>query len=389
MTAQNQQNNNSNFSEEEVGKLRQAVLKWIEIKESIKEQKTKKPINVDLDKSTQELKINEKEKLSKLNLPDHENKTALLKKIKPIKFSLPKLKFKSVMVILFSVVILFLIIFGIGIYYFNWQSPAASLISRYIPYPAAMVNYQIISYYDWSQQTKTLINFYEQEKNNNPDLIIPSVKETKRHILNRLIEYQLLKQLAQKYQVTVSSSEVNFQLEKLTAEIGSRQELENKLKILYGWTINDFIKEIINPLILKNKIAIALTLDDRLNEKIRKKAESVLEMVKKGSESFEDLAKKYSEDASASQGGDLGYFGLNQMVPEFEEAAFKLGAGQVSDLVKTQFGYHIIKVEEKINDRDENKTLIHARHIIMRSKDLDTYLEDLKKQAVIWQLVKI
>ena len=85
MTAQNQQNNNSNFSEEEVGKLRQAVLKWIEIKESIKEQKTKKPINVDLDKSTQELKINEKEKLSKLNLPDHENKTALLKKIKPIK----------------------------------------------------------------------------------------------------------------------------------------------------------------------------------------------------------------------------------------------------------------------------------------------------------------
>ena len=220
-------------------------------------------------------------------------------------------------------------------------------------------------------------------------MIVPDLKQTKIHILNRLIEYQILKQLAQKYQVTISQNEINFQLEKLISEIGNRQELENQLKILYGWTINDCIKEIINPLILKNKIAIALTLDDRLNEETRKKAESILEMVKKGNENFEDLAKKYSEDASASQGGDLGYFGRNQMVPEFEEAAFKLEAGQVSDLVKTQFGYHIIKVEEKINDQDENKTLIHARHILIRGKDLDSYLEDLKKQAVIWQFVKI
>ncbi len=68
----------------------------------------------------------------------------------------------------------------------------------------------------------------------------------------------------------------------------------------------------------------------------------VLEKLKKG-ESFEELAAKYSMDGSRKRGGDLGYFGHGVMVKEFEKAAFSLEKGQVSGLVKTQFGYHIIK----------------------------------------------
>ena len=82
-------------------------------------------------------------------------------------------------------------------------------------------------------------------------------------------------------------------------------------------------------------------------EAIRTKALSVLERARKGTEDFGALAKMYSEDASASRGGDLGEFPRGQMVPEFEKAAFSLGVGAVSDLVQTQFGFHIIKVNKK------------------------------------------
>ena len=75
------------------------------------------------------------------------------------------------------------------------------------------------------------------------------------------------------------------------------------------------------------------------------KAKEIAKKAKAG-EDFSKLAKENSKD-SADDGGDLGYFTKEQMVPEFAEAAFKLEKGQVSDPVKTQFGWHVIKVEDK------------------------------------------
>lgn len=81
-------------------------------------------------------------------------------------------------------------------------------------------------------------------------------------------------------------------------------------------------------------------------QKIRQKAEKVLEEAKAGKD-FARLAQRHSEDGSAANGGDLGFFGRGRMVPEFERAAFGLAKGEISSLVTTQFGFHIIKVLEK------------------------------------------
>jgi len=75
-------------------------------------------------------------------------------------------------------------------------------------------------------------------------------------------------------------------------------------------------------------------------------AKAIEAELKKGAD-FADEAKKKSKDPGAANGGDLGYFTKDQMVPEFAEAAFKLDKGQISDPIHTQFGWHIIKVEDK------------------------------------------
>ena len=75
-------------------------------------------------------------------------------------------------------------------------------------------------------------------------------------------------------------------------------------------------------------------------------AKAVLAALKKGAD-FAALAKEKSKDPGANEGGELGYFTKDQMVPEFAEVAFKLDKGQMSDPVKTQFGWHIIEVEDK------------------------------------------
>jgi peptidyl-prolyl cis-trans isomerase D len=107
-------------------------------------------------------------------------------------------------------------------------------------------------------------------------------------------------------------------------------------------------------------------------EEIRKKATEVLTRAKNG-EDFAKLAKQFSEDTSAAQGGNLGTFGRGNMVPQFEQAAFGLGVGAISDLVTTQFGFHIIKVNGKQEGRlrtfDEIKEAIRPRLLFDKARE--------------------
>ncbi|HSL22306.1 MAG TPA: peptidylprolyl isomerase [Vicinamibacterales bacterium] len=90
--------------------------------------------------------------------------------------------------------------------------------------------------------------------------------------------------------------------------------------------------------------------DEATKQKARAALEPVLKQVKSGAD-FAELARKHSEDGSAQAGGDLNFFGRGQMVPEFEKVAFALKPGQTSDIVQSQFGYHIIKVTERRDGR--------------------------------------
>lgn len=147
-----------------------------------------------------------------------------------------------------------------------------------------------------------------------------------------------------KYQIPEkrSAQYVLLDLAKLRAQTHPSDDM---LRAYYNEHIDDY--RVQNSVHVEHILFKTVGKTDAEVAEIRKQAEDVLKQVKKGA-NFEDLAKKYSEDdASKVKGGDLGWIVEGQTVPEFQQAAFNLPKGSTSDLVKTQYGFHIIKVLDK------------------------------------------
>jgi len=129
--------------------------------------------------------------------------------------------------------------------------------------------------------------------------------------------------------------------------------------------------------------------DEKASKAAKEKIEAIIVRLKKG-EDFAKVASEVTEDPSGkANGGDLGYFTKEQMVPEFSDVAFKLDKGQISDPVKTQFGWHVIKVEDKrvkpVPTFDEVKPQIEQ---FVTRKAQAQLVENLRKTAKIERLDK-
>ncbi len=178
----------------------------------------------------------------------------------------------------------------------------------------------------------------------------------------------------------------NLIFEKYRNKIMSETEIEeSKLKQYYDAHLDEYKKEEIKAshILISTLNAMKEPISEEEAAKKESEAKALLKRLKSG-EDFEKLAKEYSEDeASAVNGGDLGYFAKGVMVPEFEEAAFKLKKGEISDIVKSSFGYHIIKLYDK---KEEVSSFEEERENILGTMRYEIYnqkMEELQSEAKI------
>ena len=251
------------------------------------------------------------------------------------------------------------------------------------------------------------------------------LKEIKKTVLETLINRELLFQESRKTGIHIKEEVIQDQLESVKKRFPNQAEfkkalkqmklIENDVKSQIGRALA--IRELINKQIIQ-KIVITdqesrVSYDTRPEafkqpEQVRashilaevkpnadkSEKSKAMEKIKKvqkqlgEGEDFAGLAKKYSDGPSKTKGGDLGYFKRGQMVKPFEDAAFALEPNQVSDIVETDFGYHLIKVFDKRPGRvlpyEEvaqriNKYLAKEKE----KKEINVYIEGLKKNAEI------
>ena len=199
------------------------------------------------------------------------------------------------------------------------------------------------------------------------------------------IEYALLKpdELAASIQASDAELSAYFEKNKARYPLGERRTLRYalvdtaQLSQRAGVSEQDlraYYNEHIDRFRIQNRARVSHILfktvgkTDAEIEEIHKKAEGVLKKAKSGAK-FEDLARQNSEDSTKDAGGDLGWIGQKQTVPEFEQAAFTLPKGSVSDLVKTQYGFHIIKVVDRENARTQSFEEVRAQILPILSNE--------------------
>lgn len=233
--------------------------------------------------------------------------------------------------------------------------------------------------------TITDTDFYKEQETLPPYLKpMTETAEGKKEMLDTMVVRELIMQQAKKDGID-SSPEVAAKLEDLKKRVVVEAFLKKKVEEAANVS-NAELQEFYN----KNKDKFQSGAQIRASHILVKTEGEAKDIEKqlKGGASFEELAKKHSIDGAGPKGGDLGWFGKGAMLPEFEKAAFGLKEGETSGIVKTQFGYHLIKQTGKrpAGPRSFEEVKDQIKAAIVPEKQQATFKnlkENLKKDAKV------
>jgi len=257
--------------------------------------------------------------------------------------------------------------------------------------PLLTVNGQKIPYTNFLDDMKAIKTMKAYEEVSSPETATALTEEQMTdQVIWRLANNVMVEQAAKSMDIKVEKKDIEDLKAQVLQQFKTEDELEKELIKRYGWNLTAYEAKVIRPFVLQSKVSEKISSDTTTLNIIRNQAENVLDQIKKGA-SFEEMAATYGTDATKDVGGDLGWFGKGEMVPQFEDAVFAMKKGQLSDqLVETEFGYHIIKVTDTKTERvkDEtgkwvNKATVKASHILFRFPTFEQYMNGYLKEAKI------
>jgi len=292
-------------------------------------------------------------------------------------------------IVLVAGIIVFAAVFENGVNKKHWYNNYTRAMAKVMNFPVASVNGEKIWFKEFQEDLDTLVYYYQKSAAASPEATIPTIADIEASNLERMVKNTVVMQAAKERKVKIAQADIDAEIKTVVENAGSEEKMAQLVKDSYNWTVDEFKEKVIVPYLYEKKLSESIANDEKYNQSAKTKSEEALAAVKEGKKSFEDLAVQYSEDPSAaSNKGDLGWFGKGMMVPEFENAAFALKKGEVSELVRTDFGYHIIKVLETRKTK-EGAEEIHAQHILIRHPAFATWMQDRLDAAKIKRYLKV
>lgn len=299
---------------------------------------------------------------------------------------------KLTLSILASVAALFIVAIGLLIYVGKNDGVVVYRTSQIIPFPAAKVNGSFVSYADYLFEVRYRKNIYanptgpasasQEPVDFNTDEGKKLLKEIQASAMDRAKAKAIIKQLASDAGLSVEKDELEDGINELMERQGGREKFIEAIGQFYSWNLDDFRDEFRLQL-LQQKLELHIL--PEYSQDQRKLAVSLVAKAKAG-EDFAKLAKEYSEDpGSQSNGGDLGFVSADTpYVQEFKDAALKLKQGEVSEVVVTQFGFHIIKATATKGSE------VRVSHILIEfDKNMEAVLKEELSKASVTNFVSI
>lgn len=236
-------------------------------------------------------------------------------------------------------------------------------------------------------------DFYEELKNNYGEqvletMIITKILENEYKITEEDIEFataSLKHEMGQQFQMWLLQNGIQSEDSDEFRELIHQFTLMDKLQFDGIDVTDEEIQEMYEDMIEDREIEIRASHilfkfdEDVDKDELLEQAEDILARLKNG-EDFEELAKEYSDDSSAESGGDIGFFKKGAMVQEFEDTAYSLEVDEISEIIESEYGYHIIKLTD-VKSLEESE-------LIVRRKILEEKVDDEKVMKRYQQLLK-